>query len=362
MLDNRKAFLSLIRAGAGFNVDTWPEEYDLSWVKNLADIQGLSAIVLDGVDELRNDKIPDARIDKDLLEQWIFYVLQTEAIQTAQIKTACKIASSFWKNGIKTYLLKGFIIAECYPKPNHRISCDVDCFLTPISGDFNAWEEGNSIIKEMGFVVIDDFYRHSKFLLPNVTIENHRFLTPIRGNKRLTKMEIVLQEMLKVDTGDDFIDDKRICRPPVMVSALFIIEHAYVHFLHDGITWRYVLDWVLFKKRHNRDIDWNTFNAFISEFGLERFYQSFSRIGAYLADCALENDLRPCDKMLIEDIWTVGGTSNDYRGILGKASLIKNILGSRWKYKYFSETGMFSSLCRMAMGYLFVRHPKLSNN
>jgi len=31
-------------------------------------------------------------------------------------------------------------------------------------------------------------------------------------------------------------------RPPVVVSALFLIEHAYSHFLHEGLTWRHVLD------------------------------------------------------------------------------------------------------------------------
>ena len=35
-----------------------------------------------------------------------------------------------------------------------------------------------------------------------------------------------------------------------MLSALFLIEHAYLHFLHEGLTWRMVLDWQMFCRRH----------------------------------------------------------------------------------------------------------------
>lgn len=31
-------------------------------------------------------------------------------------------------------------------------------------------------------------------------------------------------------------------RPPVMVLALFLIEHAYSHFLHEGLIWPMALD------------------------------------------------------------------------------------------------------------------------
>jgi len=49
-----------------------------------------------------------------------------------------------------------------------------------------------------------------------------------------------------------------------MVSALFLIEHAYSHFLHEGLTWRHVLDWTMFSRRHREEIDWEAFDALLT--------------------------------------------------------------------------------------------------
>ena len=45
-----------------------------------------------------------------------------------------------------------------------------------------------------------------------------------------------------------------------MVTALFLIEHAYSHFLHEGLIWRHVLDWMMFSGKHKDEIDWVELN------------------------------------------------------------------------------------------------------
>jgi len=116
------------------------------------------------------------------------------------------MALLFHKNLIKTYVLKGEIIAECYPKPSHRISSDLDCFLLPINSDFDAWSLGNDLVRTKGFEVETIFYKNSTFWLPGLMVENHQFLTPFRGNKRLKNLERVLQTLLREDKGEDRIE------------------------------------------------------------------------------------------------------------------------------------------------------------
>lgn len=41
------------------------------------------------------------------------------------------MALLFENSGIRTYVLKGTVVAECYPNPIHRTSVDMDCFLVP---------------------------------------------------------------------------------------------------------------------------------------------------------------------------------------------------------------------------------------
>ena len=75
-----------------------------------------------------------------------------------------------------------------------------------------------------------------------------------------------------------------------MVSALFLIEHAYSHFLHEGLTCRHVLDWQMFSRRHRQEIDWASFDVYIDEFGFRKFYDTFNAIGVEMFnDNANEN-------------------------------------------------------------------------
>lgn len=68
---NHNTFLSLVRMGIGHSsaqpdVDNWQA------IKALADKQGLTAVVADGIEKLQDTKRPP----KELLLQWIGEVLQ----------------------------------------------------------------------------------------------------------------------------------------------------------------------------------------------------------------------------------------------------------------------------------------------
>lgn len=270
------------------------------------------------------------------------------------------MALLFHDNYIRTYVLKGAVVAECYPKPEHRVSSDMDCFLLPDKSGFDAWAFGNDLIKAKGFETDTDFYKNSAFYLPGLTVENHRYLTPFRGNKVLKRLEVLLQGLLRDDKGEDRFVDTWLYRPPVMVSALFLIEHAYSHFLHEGLTWRHVLDWMLFSRKHKEDIDWVTLDAMIDEFGFRRFYNSYYHLGLYLIGGATEKDLTTLDKRMLDDVWAELDLHETLHGVKGKLALTGNTLRARWKYHYFSEISMPYALWIQVKGFLLERHPKLS--
>lgn len=231
-------FLKLVRLGLGIGETiSLPPNIDWSQIKALAERQGLSSIVLDGIVSYYTDCTDSAGAFplRQKLE-WIGEVVQNEAIQKEQQQTAEQIAELFHKNGIRTYVLKGGVVSECYPKPSHRWSADFDCFLLAVNRETDVWELGNQLIEKAGYQVDRNFYKNSTFHLPNLTIENHRFMVPFRGNERLKRFEVMLQGILKSDKGEDRFTDTWLYRPPVMVTALFLIEHAYSHFLHEGLT------------------------------------------------------------------------------------------------------------------------------
>lgn len=235
----------------------------------------------------------------------------------------------------------------------------MDCFLLPEEGPEDVWEKGNRVVEEAGFGVSRDFYKNSTYYLPGLAVENHKFMTPFRGNERLKKLERLLQTMIAEDAGLDRFEGTWMYRPPVMVSALFLIEHSYSHFLHEGLTWRHVLDWAMFSRRHQEGIDWRAFDAFIDEFGFRRFYESYARLGRFLLGELTEGDLTEKDRMMLADVWAPLDFHETLHGVKGKLALVGNTLRARWKYRNFAEISMLRALWIQVTGFLFIKHPTL---
>ena len=353
--DNRNAFLSLVRLGIGCHGDALNDNTDWQSIQDIAACHGLLCVVVDGIERLPESSRPP----KDLLLQWIGLVMQDESRNAIQQKAAAEMAFLFHDNYVRTYVLKGAVVAECYPKPEHRVSSDLDCYLLPDRSDFDAWSLGNDLIKAKGFEVSTGFYKNSTFYLPGLNIENHCFLTPFRGNKVLKRLEVLLQGLLREDKGEDRFVDTWLYRPPVMVTALFLIEHAYSHFLHEGLTWRHVLDWMLFSRKHQEEIDWVTLDALIDEFGFRKFYNSYYHLGQYLLGELVEDQLTKSDKKMLEDVWAELDLHETLHGVKGKLALAGNTWRARWKYHYFSEISMPHALWIQVKGFLFDKHPTL---
>lgn len=365
----QESFLQLVRLGIGASNDALISK-DVNWeqMKVLADEQGLSAIVLDGLNTDGANLSDGMPLEMKL--EWIGEVLQGESMYSLQQEVSADIAKLYHNNAIRMYVLKGAVVSECYPKPNHRVSVDVDCFLTKeFKGssslkvqdeEWDAWSLGNDLIRAKGFAVNTDFYKNSSFDISGVLVENHQFLTPFRGNDKLSALENVLQSYLRQNKELDIIEGTNLYRPPVMVTALFLIEHAYSHFLHEGLTWRMVLDWMMFRKKHKKEICWMDFNALIDEFGFRKFYDSFSRLGQYLIGEIKDSGFTFQDERMLADVWAPLDVHETVRGVKGKLALAGNTWRARWKYKYFTDMNWMQALWIQIKGFLFEKNPSLN--
>lgn len=361
----KEAFLALVRLGIG-NVATekLPDNIDWDEVESLAKQQGLMCIIYDAVQESKSLRGSSQENIPPLTTwlRWIGEVQLEEACYNQQWNEACKMAQLFQQNGIRTYVLKGNVVSECYPKPEHRVSCDFDCFLLPEEGEADAWEKGNQLIEEAGYEVGRGFYKNSSFHLQGLTVENHRYMVPFRGNKTLRRLEQYLQSEIRnhKPLPSDFFHQASLCRPPVMVSALFLIEHAYSHFLHEGLTWRHVLDWVMFSLNHKQEIDWYVLDALIDDYDFRRFYDAYQQLGRLLLGEIAENALSKPERKMLADIWAPLALHKTLHGVKGKLGLVGNTLRARWKYHYFSPISMPHALWIQTTGFLFDKNPTLN--
>lgn len=377
-----EVFLQLVRLGIGASKNVKiPKDIDWAQLKDLADSQGLAAIVLDGIDKLNTNLSNNTNtLPLEFKLEWIGETLQSESVYASQWKAACEMSQIFDANGIRTYVLKGFVVSECYPKPGHRVNVDLDCFLAKEDeGGWEhseAWELGNQLMENAGYEVDRSFYKNSTITLPGLTVENHQFMNAVRGSKRLKNLEKYLQSWILGDSELSKFEFTSMYRPPVMLSALFLIEHAYAHFLHEGLTWRMVLDWVMYSKKHKEEIDWEELNAKIDEFGFRKFYDVFNAIGmetfndnendysGLLRSQSHENynqnhqEFKNLRMMMVNDMWAPLDL-HEFHGVKGKLALAGNEIRAAWKYHYFSPDTMIGDLFNRVRGFLFERHPKI---
>lgn len=357
MTNIQDAFLRLLRLGIGTSEDI-PTLDGVNWfnLERLANEQGLLGVMLDGVEKLPQELRPE----KKAILQSVGQLLKSEQRYLAQEHAAVKMALLLHQHGIRTYVLKGAVVSECYPRPEHRRSVDLDCFLVAESGrNENVCERGNQVIEGQGIKVGRSFYKNSSFFFQGLHVENHRYLTPFRGNKLLTRLESYLQKLLLEDDGPNRIAGTWLCRPPVMVSALFLIEHAYSHFLHEGLTIRHILDWVMFRERHAGDIDWKVFDGCIDEYGFRLFFDAYSHVGEFVAGDRDERELTVAELRMIESIWDGLDLHDTVEGFCGKLNLVGNTIRAAWKYRLFSPISMPHALWIQVKGFLFLRNPRL---
>ncbi len=362
MTVEQEFLLDLVRAsvlgGTGFIV---PESVDWAILIEEASQQNVSVIASDGLQKLYDAGVYSVSGDKEerrTKARWFAKTMKYEMRYADQLSSAKKMGKWFATAGIQTVVLKGFTISECYPTPSHRYSADLDCFLIRDGEHLEAYELGNQVIEKHGLPVERVFYKNSSFDLAGLYVENHKFCTPFRGNDTLRRLERLLQEMILQGPLTEF-GDTGLLMPPALASALFLTEHAYSHFLHEGLNLRHVLDWVLFHRRHQSDVDWAQFERYVDEFGFRRFYDAFSHVGEYVLGVRDYSSLSAPERRMMDSVWAGLDLHENVRGFVGKLRLVGNTLRATWKYRAFSPISMVKALWIQAKGVLFEKNPMI---
>ena len=113
------AFLALVRLGINHGFTSLPEEVDWTSIKALADQHGLSAIVLDGIENLP-EKVRPPKVE---LLTWIGEFFQ-EYEQRYELyrRTIAELAGWHNAHGFKMMVLKGYACALNWPRSLDRKS------------------------------------------------------------------------------------------------------------------------------------------------------------------------------------------------------------------------------------------------
>lgn len=356
---NANILFRLVRIAIGTEeADATLDTKGVEWAKvyAMARKQGVLALAFDGLMKLfEADKEFVKSFPQPLKLQWINAVFRIEQRYNVSREVCTDLVENWAKHGIKTLCLKGMAFSTYYPEPSHRECGDFDCYL------YDDYAKGNQIARELGANIDESMYKHSEMLYRRVMVENHRFIVAVRNGKKTKSLHALLDSLARNEKRTALFDTK-IEMPSAMFNAIFLNYHSLSHFLSEGIRLRHLLDWALFLKSEQKNLDWERFYEVCEEYHLRAFVDCMTALAVDVCGVKLENDAitaaspyaeRVLDSIINEDNAVFSQNVGAWRK---RMLLVKNIFISRWKYKAFSTQGVIARLCSLVWG--FFTHPE----
>ena len=266
----QESFLALIRLGIGHSIIDLPKDIDWKAVQHLAVQQGLTAIVIDGIEKLPYSLRPP----KEVLLEWIGQVLhEYENRYELYRRTIAEMAGFYNSHGLKMMVLKGYVCSLDWPKPEHRPAGDIDIW------QFGEYKKADALItKEKGIKVNSNEHHHTVFYWRGFMVENHYDFINVHHHRSNAQIEKILKSLSEDDSHFVYLLGEKVYIPSPNLHALFLLRHAIIEFAACGLNFRQVLDWALFVKKHGDKIDWEWLLTVLDRFHMRDFYNTINAI------------------------------------------------------------------------------------
>lgn len=271
MNQNHETLLALTRNGIGHSVAAnLPGQVDWEDIQELANAHGLSAVVLDGIEKLPDNR----RLPKESLLQWIGNTLQSyEYRYELYCRTIAEMASWYNSHGYKMMVLKGYSCSLNWPKPEHRPCGDIDIWL------FGKQKEADAVLaKEKGIKIDNSHHHHTVFTWRDFMVENHYDFLNVHHHKSNVEIEAILKELGQDDSQYVELYGEKVYIPSPNLHAFFLLRHSMSNFASTGFTLRHLLDWAFFVEKNTKEIDWEWLEGVLEKYGMKKLFDVFNAI------------------------------------------------------------------------------------
>ena len=274
MPSSKESFLSLVRLGIGHRSDALPHDVDWDAIQALSNAQGLSAVVLDGIEALRKHASCVVLPEKRVLTKWIGEVLQRYVFRYELYRRAIAEMACFYNShGYKMMVLKGYARSLDWPKPEHRPTGDIDIW------HFGQQKEADALLVKEKCIEIDNSHEHhTVFYWRDFMIENHYDFIDTHHRKSSPQLEEILKHLGDDDSHYVELYGERIFIPSPNLHALFLLRHSMEHFASTELSLRQLLDWAFFVEKHGKEVDWDWLKSVLDEFGMTPAFNIFNAI------------------------------------------------------------------------------------
>ncbi len=181
------------------------------------------------------------------------------------------------RRGIQPTVIKGIVCRSLYPQPEQRSSLDEDVFVS--EANFPRLHEA---LVSCGLYVegnptpdADEVtYRNDERLL-FLEVHRHLFFT---DSDAYSDCNVPFSESLE-HTVTVQVEGVSLRTLAPTDHLLFLICHAYKHFLHGGVGIRQICDMGLFAQQYGGELDWDHIVSTCQELHVDKFAAALFRIG-----------------------------------------------------------------------------------
>ena len=365
--ETREFFLEALAVSLRKETVSWEEMSMKEWRELflIASQQQVLPLIYEAVCEC-----PAAR-QWDIVGKYRKKVMHEVAVQIAKTSEFLRIYSRMVEAGAKPLVVKGMICRELYPQPDHRPSTDEDVLIPK-----EQFEIVHKILMDCGMRLLDPdedidaahevaYLRKEMFMY----IEMHKQLFPgeaeAYGNynhffegvhERAVRQEIQGVPVYTLGYTD---------------HLLYLMCHAFKHFLVSGFGLRQVCDIALFARAHGQEIDWEWIVKCCEEIHADKLMAAVFRLGQKYLNLDMEGTGLPDtwkamevnERALLEDMLDGGVLGNSDMGRLHSSNITLNAVAARKKGKKVRGVVLktvFPSLKYMSGQYKYLeRYPYL---
>lgn len=294
------------------------------------------------------------------LQIWAQWMAYTQSIaEQSQYNRQVVVGIGSWlaEDGLTTTILKGFSLSSLYPNSNLREFSDIDIF----SGEY--YDAVNACFAKHG-VKVDSVDGHHAYLnVDGISVEHHFAFSNTKVKNGLIGPEEDLQRLVVKDQQPTSIPGINFPNP--VFTALFVVWHAYEHFLQEKIEVRHVVDWALVLHQLSEK-EAETLNVIKNHTGWGDFCDTLTSIAIH--QLSLPQEWFPKTEQISvereQQVWndiilaprTAKSKNLNFRRIF----IAKRMLKNNWKFKEYSNISASKLLMKEIVGH--VRGRSLTTN
>ena len=309
------SFFELIRVAIGHQVclsrtpsaDGWGELYAM------AKKQAVVGMCFCGVQQLPKEQLVEMPVQLKL--QWFTLAESVKKKNEVMNRKCAEVYNALTKEGFRCVILKGQGVAELYEIRNEelRVRNGVNLGLYRQSGDIDVWMWKNGFsLKENRKEVV----RFARTIQPDATGSEHH--TAVEWMDTEVELHYEPAYFCNPFTNRRFRKwfmeyDKRLFRvldysfgvPDAEFNRVFLLAHAFRHYMSEGLGLRQVMDYYFLLKERDLNIDVNS-DRMIKRLGMARFEKAMKWVIEFVFEGKDGEDGRKYGKLLLAHIMDGG--------------------------------------------------------